>query len=110
LTPFPAIAASTGSLLVVSASKVASRQLLKISNRVNQFGEVLVRTLDQPDVAELALVAEEGELDPRCGRGFVPARARAAGGLAEQVERDVGERRLLLELWHVGLHCCNRWL
>ncbi|GHE61074.1 hypothetical protein GCM10017778_52060 [Streptomyces vinaceus] len=54
-------------------------------------GEVPVRLLDQLEVAEGALLAQEGQLVLVAGQGQQDA------GLAEQVERDVREGDLLLQ-------------
>ena len=58
-----------------------------------------LRALDQPDVAELAVVAQVGQVV----LGAAGALDRAGVGeqrarLAELVERDVGQRDVLLEL------------
>ena len=75
----------------------------------HRLGEVAVRQLDQADIAEVAVVAEEREPVLVGHRGAFgerghDARVRGRGtrqqqpGLAEQVERDVGQRDVLLEV------------
>ena len=67
----------------------------------HELGEVTVGVLGEADVPELLLLAEERELvlglaDDPPGPGQQQAR------LAEQVERDVGDRGLLLQLGQAG--------
>ena len=67
----------------------------------DRLGEVAVRLLDDPRAAELRLVAEVGEVV----LGAPGRRARVVqerAGVAEQVERDVAERDVLLELGGAG--------
>ena len=91
--------ASISSAHVRSSSYSRCWYVAKYSNRAIACGEVAVRQLAQLAVAELALVPEVGQL--------VLVRARALDltgvrqqrpGLAELVERDVGQRDVLFDL------------
>ncbi len=66
-------------------------------------GEVAAWLLHQLEVAEGALLAEEGQLV------LVAGHRQQHPGLAEQVERDVGEGDLLLQHGACPAHSPRRW-
>ena len=75
----------------------------KTSCRAIVTREVAVRPLDELQVAEVALVAQVGEVVLGAAGALDLAGVGQQGArLAEQVERDVGQRDVLLELRRAG--------